>query len=186
MFITSIYIARITLKKSLILILFSIILILNTQESIIYNISAPGDKYYPTKLIFEKHEIIFGNKDIAEFVKNYMVDKNRTTIKIIAIGLNDLSLWSDIKLDKIYDWHYNNFDEYKEILSNFKKDDILLVHATAIKKRNNKYYKIIHDKNSVTEVDPKYYEYILKNINEYELIYTSKDGYSKIYKKLCN
>ena len=78
----------------------------------------------------------------------------------------------------------DNINELKTLFENNSGRDIfIVVYPSAYANRiNYLYYYLWDGRQYVTEVSPSFAEYI-GNSNDFEQVYTSNDGYSKIYLK---
>jgi hypothetical protein len=198
MFIVSLnYFYKIFFKDKRFFYTFSIFLIMvNIIFAIKYQVNSEGDKYFPTKPVYEKIDIVTGNKDLAIFLNEYLRDNYLSTedfyIHYIGLHGSQLSYYLDHNFrSKIistyrYTSSLRNLKEgYLSTLLNFleenqKKDNILVVSANAYSNRINYLYNIFLDRRTVTEVDPAFVSYIESN-KEFDEIYLSRDGYSKIF-----
>ncbi len=180
--IFSIYIFINILPKKKFNILMSLIIITNIIILFNYNITRPWDRYYPTKLIFEKHDIIFWNKDIAEYLKNNKLN-NYDIIIIWAYSLN-VYLDNLNVIKKFLWWNWTQIQLNKIIQNHIKthKPLVIIVHATAYWNRHNKLYEKIYWRKNwyITEVNSSFSNFIEKKYIS-NIIYLSKDKYSKIF-----
>jgi hypothetical protein len=173
-------------KLSKTLIFF--ILFINIFMSIKYHTDSAGKPYHPTKLVYEKIEIITDTKNLAEYIKDYSTKENTDTIIYIGLGDSLLNYYLhpnptpiiNFKYSRVYDSSLN--DLLFSLEENKNKNYIIVISANAIPNRQNELYERIYDKQFVTEANPSLYFYI-ENSAEFEKIYTSKDGLSSVYRK---
>lgn len=178
-------------KNKIYFLLVLILVVTNAYYSIIYNLNSPGDKYYPTKIVYEKLDIVAGNKDLAEFINRDLKDKeNEQNFAIIYIGqgLNHLDYYLEPKYQKLkkYEFKYSaNGDgdlENLKTISSSTNDAYIIINANAYSGRINYLYDIFQNRKYVTEADQSLAKYI--ESENYNLAYKSADGYSKIYIKI--
>ncbi|MDD5606819.1 MAG: hypothetical protein PHN37_03095 [Candidatus Pacebacteria bacterium] len=159
--------------------------------SIKYHVNEEGDKYFPTRLVYEKIEIATGNKDMANFLKGYLTQNKIEKYFVHYVGLSGghLNYYLNIDLKKNGLVTYRHSAKAKSTLAELKKNieenpnhtHFIVINANAQTGRVNYVYKIFWDKDFVTEVSPSFAIYV-KNNGNFKEIYLSKDGASKIYK----
>ncbi len=167
-------------KKSKFLFLFIIFLPL-LINLIFYNANYPGDTYHPTKLIYEKDSKIIGNKDISEFVDNYLENKS-DNYTIIHVGsgatkyyLNDKEYISFSSNPSSFS---NDLGEFKRLIEDKKSNKILIVTLDSIPKYSE-LNELIFNRPIVSSVNPEIYDFIIES--NFELLYTSIDKESKAF-----
>lgn len=171
-------------RKIILPILISLIL-LSGYQTFNFNISEPGDKYFPTKLVYEKIEIVEGNHDVYTFIKNYIDSKSIHEYKIIFLGGGSLYTYYNLEIDKIYgaatqDKSTINLMDFEREIFTSNKKVFIIAPANIYNNRINYLYYHLWGINSITELSPKFSDYIEER-DDLECIYLSRDGYSKIY-----
>jgi hypothetical protein len=189
MFIISIIILVYILNnKKLLIIIFFILIIISISQSLNYNPNTPGGKYYPTKLVYEKMDIVVDSKGITNYLEEYITLNNISSTKVIFLGLGGIDKSGKFNLSVQYRYSENQTD--KEMLNemiNFidknKKENIFVIaHPSAFANRINLIYYYLWDgQKYITEINPIFTQY-LESSKVFECIYISEDGYSKIYK----
>lgn len=161
----------------------------NIYMSIRYHADSVGEPYHPTKLVYEKIEIITDTKDLARYIASYS-----ETIKkpeaIIYIGLGDTLLryylpkqLQDIPITAFrYSREYDSrLSDLTSFIEEHKEQNLLVViSANALPYRRNELYDRIYKKFYVTEANPSLSSHI-KESPYFTKLYTAKDGYSLIY-----
>jgi hypothetical protein len=188
------YINAVLYKQKIMYVLFSLLLIINIYSSIKYHISKPGDYYFPTKLVYEKIDIVTGNKDMANFINGYVKSNNVTNFKIGYLGLGDglFKYYLDpvvINNGTVTAFQYSKangnatLDNLHVFIDDNKTENIFfIVNANALIRSTNELYEEIFSRNYVTEVNPKISTSIIEN-KDFIKIYQSQDGQSLIYIK---
>ena len=169
-------------KKYLILIVIFLISI-NLIQIYNYSLDSPGDQYYPTKLIYEKMEMIEGIRDIATYLGQ---NSDEDTI-IITIGLESIDQYYDKSEIIKYSYSTQNGDSNsikdldKYVIENENKKIFVVIFASAQDGRiNYLYYHIYGGRQYVTEASPAFLEYVQKS-PDFQEVYISKDGYSRVF-----
>lgn len=185
-FIIAIQVLYIILKerKYVFYTIVSLLLIKNGFALAQHSIHNPGDHYYPTKLVFEKHHMIYGNKDIALFLEEYIQKNNIEEYQIISIGLGSIAMYSDLPVYKSYTWAYNDHQEFRNMIQTTDIPIFIVNHATAKCNSENYVYKAIYNRDCVTEVSPRYHQY-LEETHKFFSIYTSQDSISQVYSNIA-
>ena len=171
-----------------------LMLLITTVFSIKYHVAKEGDKYFPTRLVYEKLEIAVGNKDMAIFLSEYINEKKINDYLIHYIGLSGALLGYDIKPaankknNEIVTYRHSALSRasLQELINNIQgspeKIHFVVINANAYSNRTNYTYKIFFGRRSVTEVDPALAIFVGNN-PDFKEIYLSKDGVSKIFIK---
>jgi len=182
MFISAISNLTLIFKRKIALIILTIILLANTYNAIRFYVAEEGDRYFPTKLVYEKLDFATGNKDIAEFIESYtkLTDNNDYVIHYVGLGDGHLIYYlkpeNKQKVLHGYRYSYRRDANLNDLFENIKKNNLktnfVVINANAYPNRLGKATK--------TEADPKFTSYIEGNSNFKEL-YLSRDGYSKVF-----
>ncbi|HOF00121.1 MAG TPA: hypothetical protein PK385_00090 [Spirochaetota bacterium] len=188
MFIIYIYaLYYLSIPKIVFVSLVALNIIFNIISINKYNIKSPGDYYYPTKLIYEKKDIVLGDKDVAKYLKNYISDNRIEKYKIHYVGagagfiayyLNDY--------ENIYSYANtsNGVARYKDLENNIKinlnKTNFIVINPTAYANRVNHIYKEFFNRTYVVECSTEISEQVHKK-SEYKYLHTSDDKFTNIF-----
>jgi hypothetical protein len=176
-------------NRNLLFTFLFFILILNFCQSLNYPINSPGDFYYPTKLIYERSDIIESSKDIPVFLNEYIHNESLNNDSlVILIGGGGISAYSDIlKVNYVFSSVYsdsvsNDLQDMESILNDNKDKRIFLIaYANAYPNRINfLYFYLWSGTKYVTQANPTFVKYLETN-NNFKLVYTSQDRYSKVF-----
>jgi len=184
------YLYKCLKDKKFFYIFFSFVLILNLAFGIKYKVDSNGDKYFPTKLVYERIDIATGNNDMANFLNSYIEHNNMQNhlIHYIGLGGDNLRYYlnEDIAKNDLLTYRYSARSDSK--LSDFTnfleehpdKKHIIVINANAYPNRINYTYSIFLNRKIVTEANSDFVNYV-ENNEEFKNIYVSKDNYSKIF-----
>jgi len=177
------------LETKITTVLLTILVLINTGAYLRYRLSAVGDMYHPTKLVYEKMEIITGNKDIAHFIDINFTDE---PFSLFYVGLANYHLRYYLSTSEERDFYsYRStrngsssvLDFQNDLMNSDHSEKLIVINANAIddSSRNNQLWNLLYGRVNVTETDPKIYRYISSNA-QFELIYESIDGVSKVFR----
>jgi hypothetical protein len=163
--------------------IFLILLANNIYQDFNFNISHAGDKYYPTKPIYEKMEVIEGQKDIADFITKYTA--GASNVQVITLGIESLDQYIPYLNYKRYSYSnqngdYEDLSSFKEFLNN-QENYLIVIFASAYSNRLNKLYLNVYGREGhVNEISSSFANYI-ESSDKFRQIYLSDDGYSKVF-----
>lgn len=188
-----IFFSKILFKKPQYVLLALVLIATNLYTTTHHPIKQPGDTYFPLKPLYEKIDIVTGNKDIAAFFAETIrpTQGQNAVIGYIGLGYNDLMYYlrGDLRPSLTGDFRYrkignSTLDELRKFMDQHTDKYIFFViSANALPERKNLLYQTIWNREYVTEVDPALVDYIRKSGN-FEQVYTSEDGYSSVYIKV--
>ena len=185
--ILGVYVLSLTLSKNILYPFLIILIGLSLLVSFNYQVVSSGDRYYPTKLIHEKSDIIEDTHSLPLFLESYILENKLSNYKIVLLGGGASLANSDLIVDRYFGPSIPNIEEktlqsFQEYLDSNKNETIIVIAPANIwSGRINYLYSYIYGVDYALEIDPRFSEYIKNNDVLFNEIYLGDDGYSRVY-----
>lgn len=185
---STVYLSKI-LNRKLLIITIALIIASNTYSSVQYSLHNPGDDYHPTKLVYEKIDILTGSKDISEFLNNFLSkeDKKKFQIGYLGLGTGHIRHYLEKDFDNTLNRGFTNtsessptIEDLKDYLFSTDKKTLMIVSASSIPRHNILYEHILNRK-YISESPELLSNFVIRHDEIFKEVYSSEDGISKVY-----
>jgi len=153
-----------------------------------YVTDEPGDRFFPTKLLYEKQPVIVANDAVARYLNATINPQNPAVIGYLGLGIDDVRYYADEHVAErlLGDFRYRRVGnssraDLEQFLSDHQHRDVyMVVAANAQLGLENDLQALVFNRPVALEVNYDLVTAVTEN-PAFRLVYRAPDGYTTIY-----
>jgi hypothetical protein len=153
-----------------------------------YRTDAPGDRFFPTKLLYEKQPIVVANDAVARYLNATIHPQYPAVIGYLGLGIDDVRYYADTHVAQrlVGDFRYrrvgnSSLSDLEQFLRDHERQDVyMVVAANAQPEVPNHLQALVFERPTALEVNYDLVAAVREN-PDFRLVYRAPDGYTTIY-----